>query len=73
MLVLKLESYIGISQPPPQALRFSQGRGERLVISRKGPWEKYKRQAKPVVFFPTSFARARETSGYEAGYQLCCG
>ena len=29
--------------PPPQALRFSQGRGERLVMSRKGPWEGYKR------------------------------
>ena len=24
-------------QPPPQALRFSQGRGERLVMNRKGP------------------------------------
>ena len=42
----------GQEQPPPQALRFSQGRGERLVMSRKGP---------------PSFARARETSGYEAG------
>ena len=25
-------------QPPPQALRFLQGRGERLVTNRKGPW-----------------------------------
>ena len=33
-------------QPPPQALRFSQGRGERLVMNRKGPWEGYRRQAK---------------------------
>ena len=33
-------------QPPPQALRFSQGRGERLVMSCKGPWEGYRRQAK---------------------------
>ena len=32
-------------QPPPQALRFSQGRGERLVMNRKGPWEGYRRQA----------------------------
>ena len=24
-------------QPRPQALRFSQGRGERLVMNRKGP------------------------------------
>ena len=30
-------------QPPPQALRFSQGRGERLVRNRKGPWEGYRR------------------------------
>ena len=25
-----------LGQPPPQALRFSHGRGERLVINRKG-------------------------------------
>ena len=53
-------------QPSPQALRFSQGRGARLVMSRKGSWEGYRRQVKPVVPFPPSFARARETSGYEA-------
>ena len=33
------------SQPPPQPLRFSQGNGERLVMSRKGPWEGYRRQS----------------------------
>ena len=32
-------------QPPPQALRFSQGTRERLVMNRKGPWEGYRRQA----------------------------
>ena len=47
----------GQGQPPPQALRFSQSRGERLVMNRKGPWEGYRRQAKPVVSFPPSFAR----------------
>ena len=47
-----------LKQPPPQALCFSQGRGERLVMSRKGPWEGYKR---PVVSFPPSFAHERET------------
>ena len=36
--------YIQIYQPPPQALRFSQGRGERLMNRRKGPWEGYRRQ-----------------------------
>ena len=30
---------------------------ERLVMNRKGPWEGYRRQAKPVVSFPPSFAR----------------
>ena len=28
-----------------------------LVMNRKGPWEGYRRQAKPVVSFPPSFAR----------------
>ena len=37
---------IQIYQLPPQALRFSQGRGERLVMNRKGPWEGYRRQGK---------------------------
>ena len=64
------QNQIGLLQPRPQALRFSQGRGERLVMSRKGPWEGYRRQAKrrvsPVVSFPPSSARERETSGYEA-------
>ena len=56
-------------QPPPQAPRFSQGRGERLVMNRKGLWE-----GSSVVSFPPSFARTfsprereRETSGREAG------
>ena len=26
-------------------------------MNRKGPWEGYRRQAKPVVSFPPSFAR----------------
>ena len=39
-------------QPPPQAPRFSQGRGERLVMNRKGLWE-----GSPVVSFRPSFAR----------------
>ena len=63
---------MGQGQPPPQVLRFSQGRGERLVMNRKGPWEGYRRQANPVVSFPASFARTfssteRETTGYEVG------
>ena len=49
------ERSITLNQPPPQALRFSQGRCERLVMSRKGPWEGYRQQAKPVVSFPPSF------------------
>ena len=48
---------IQVYQPPPQALRFSQGRGERLVMNRKGPWEGYRLQGKPVFSFPPSFAR----------------
>ena len=36
---------------------FRKVRVERLVMSHKGPWE---------GSFPSSFARARETSGYEA-------
>ena len=36
-----------VCQPPPQALRFSQGKGERLVMNRKGPWEGYRRLASP--------------------------
>ena len=36
--------YIQIYQPPPQALRFSLGRGERLVMNCKGPWEGYRLQ-----------------------------
>ena len=34
---------IRMYQLPPQALRFSQGGGERLVMNRKGPWERYRR------------------------------
>ena len=34
------------SQAPPQGLRFSQGRGKRLVMNRKRPWEGYRQQAK---------------------------
>ena len=35
-----------LNQAPTQALRFSQGRGERLVMNRKGPWEGYRRRAR---------------------------
>ena len=48
---------------------------EWLVMNRKGPWEGYRRQAKPVVSFPPSFARifsSRETSGYEAASSEQC-
>ena len=44
-------------QPPPQAIRFLQGRGEWLGMNHKGPLEGYRWQAKPVVSFPPSFAR----------------
>ena len=43
-----------IGQPPPQALCFWQGRGECLVMNRKGPWEGH------III-------ERETSGYEVG------
>ena len=33
------------NQPSPQALRFSQGGGERLVMNRKGSWEGYSLRA----------------------------
>ena len=33
------ERNITLSRPPPQVLRFSQSRGERLLMNRKGPWE----------------------------------
>ena len=35
----------------------SHGNGERLVMNRKGSWEGYRRQAKPVLSFPPSFSR----------------
>ena len=61
-------------QAPPQALRFSQGRGERLVTNRKGPWEGYRRRAKRRLarcllpaFLCEHILVERETSGYEAG------
>ena len=47
-----LTCFSGPQQPPPQALRFSLCRGERLVMNRKGPWEGYRR-----LSFPPSFAR----------------
>ena len=65
-------------QPPPQAICFSQGRvqgrGERLVMNCKGPWEGYRRQAKRRLarcllpaFLCAHIFIERETSGYEAG------
>ena len=62
-------------QPPPQALRFSHGRGERETSDwwwtardhGKGT-DGRRSDVSPVVSFPPSFARtSRETSGYEAG------
>ena len=50
-------------QPRPQALRFSQGGGERLVMSCKVPWEGTdgrRSTVSPDVSFPPSFARARD-------------
>ena len=65
---------IVLGQSPPQALRFSQGGGERLVTNRKGPWEGYGRRAKrrlsrcPLPTFLCAYILVeRETSGYEAG------
>ena len=37
----------GRRQPPPQALRLSQGRGEQLVMNREGPWEGYRQVQSP--------------------------
>ena len=61
------------SQPPPQALRFSQCRGKRLVMNRKRPWEGYRQQAKRRLarcLLPTFLCAhifiERETCGYEA-------
>ena len=64
-------------QPLPQALRFSQGRGERLVMNHKGPWEGYRRQAKPRLacwllpaFLCVHMFMERETSGCEAASRM---
>ena len=64
-------------QPPPQALCFSQGRAERLVMSRKGPWEGYRRQAKRRLarrllpaFLCVHMFIERETSGCEAASRM---
>ena len=51
-------------QPPPQALRFWQGRGERLVMSRRGPWEGYRRQAKHARCLLPAFLCARGIPKY---------
>ena len=61
------------SQPPPQALRFSQCRGKRLVMNRKRPWEGYRLQEKRRLarcllpaFLCAHIFIERETCGYEA-------
>ena len=61
------------SQPPPQALRFSQCRGKRLVMNRKRPWEGYRQQEKRHLarcllpaFLCAHIFIERETCGYEA-------
>ena len=61
------------SQPPPQALRFSQCRGKRLVMNRKRPWEGYRQQEKRRLarcllpaFLCAHIFIERETCGYEA-------
>ena len=56
---------LGLTQPPPQALRFSHGRGERETrVTGDEPQGTMGRvqtagevKAKPVVSFPPSFAR----------------
>ena len=57
-------------QPPPQALRFSHGRGERewLVMNRKGPLEGYRCLLPP--FLCAHIFIKRETSGYESGKKV---
>ena len=47
-------------QPPSQALRLSQGRGERLVTSRKRPWEGYRRLSPSRLPLRAHFHRKRE-------------
>ena len=37
----------GRRQPPPQSLCLSQGRGEQLLMNRKGPWEGYRQVQSP--------------------------
>ena len=45
------------------------------MMSRKGPWEGYRRKAKSRLarcLLPAFFALARETSGYEADSTYDC-
>ena len=50
VFIIVLLALFTIDQPPPQALRFSHGRGERETSdwwwTAEGPWEGYRRQAK---------------------------
>ena len=46
----------------PQALRFSQGRGERPVMNRKGPWEGY-RQLLPAFLWAHIFIERERRLG----------
>ena len=55
----------GLEQPPPQAVRFSQGRGERLVMSRKGPWEGYRRLPAFLCTRERETGQRREEGHYE--------
>ena len=64
MLIFKGDEVCTIPSQPPQSLRFSQGRGERLVMNRKEPWEEYTPVDVPLIL----------ASGYEAdpiAFHLC--
>ena len=58
-----------LKQSPRQALRFSQSRGERLVMNLKGPWEG---EVSLVVSFPPSFARTFSSRGRDVWIQGSC-
>ena len=53
VFIIVLLALFTIDQPPPQALRFSHGRGERETSdwwwTAEGPWEGYRRQAKRLL------------------------
>ena len=59
-------------QPPPQALRFSHGRGERETrVTGDEPQGTMGRVQSPVVSFPPSFARTSKRDVWVRGSSLC--